>query len=59
LRFKTQAAKGSKMNKATAQRKKLSVTGGTKSLTKRPMTALPAHNRGGTVSSKAVKGVSF
>jgi hypothetical protein len=59
LRFKTQAAKGSKMNKATAQRKKLSVTGGTKSLTKRPMTALPAHSKGGTVNNKAVRGESF
>jgi hypothetical protein len=59
LRFKTQAAKGSKMNKATAQRKKLSVMGGTKLLTSRPTTALPAHNKGGTVSSKAVMGESF
>jgi hypothetical protein len=59
LRRSTQAAKGSKMNKATAQRKKLSVTGGTKSLTKRPMTALLAHSKGGTVNNKAVRGDSF
>jgi hypothetical protein len=59
LRFKTQAAKGNKMNKATAQRKKLSVMGGTKWLTSRPTTTLPAHSKGGTVSSKAVRGESF
>jgi NADPH2:quinone reductase len=33
--------------------------GGTKSLTRRPTTALPAHSKGGTVSSKAVTGESF
>jgi hypothetical protein len=35
------------------------VIGGTKSVTKRPTTALPAHSKGGTVSSKAVIGESF
>jgi hypothetical protein len=47
------------MNKATAQRKKLSVMGGTKVLTNRPTTALPAQSKGGTVNIKAVKGESF
>jgi len=50
---------GSKMRKAMLQRKKLSVMGGTKSLIKRPTTALPAHSKGGTVSIKAVPGESF
>jgi hypothetical protein len=47
------------MNKATAQRKKFRVMGGTQALTKRPTTALPAHSSGGTVNSKAVVGESF
>ena len=47
------------MNKATAQRKKLSVMGGTKVLTMRPTTALPAQRSGGTVKSRAVMGESF
>jgi hypothetical protein len=47
------------MNKATDQRKKLSVIGGTSRVTMRPTTALPAHSKGGTVSSKAVTGESF
>src|SRR5690554_5087795 len=40
-------------------RKKLSVMGGIRSFTTRPTTALPAHNKGGTSSSKAVEGVIF
>jgi hypothetical protein len=47
------------MRKAMLQRKKFSVMGGTKSLIKRPTTALPAHSKGGTVSIKAVPGESF
>jgi len=47
------------MNKATAQRKKLRVIGGTKLLTSRPTTALPAQSNGGTVSKRADKGVIF
>src|SRR5690554_2182080 len=41
------------------QRKKFSVMGGIRSFTSRPTTALPAHNKGGTSSSKAVEGVIF
>jgi hypothetical protein len=47
------------MKKAINQRKKFSVMGGTKSLTNRPTTALPAQSSGGTVSIKAVPGESF
>jgi hypothetical protein len=52
-------ANGNKMKKAINHLKKFSVRGGTKSLTKRPTTALPAHSNGGTVSIKAVPGESF
>jgi hypothetical protein len=47
------------MKKAIAQRRKLRVMGGTKSLTNRPTTALPAQSSGGTVSMSAVPGESF
>ncbi len=47
------------MNRATAQRKKFKVMGGTSVLTMRPTTALPAQSSGGTVSIKAVPGESF
>jgi hypothetical protein len=50
LGWRSFQASGSKIKKAINQRKKFSVMGGTKSLTNRPTTALPAQSSGGTVS---------
>ena len=47
------------MKKASAQRRKFSVTGGISPCAIRPTTALPAHSKGGIVSSSAVPGVSL
>ena len=56
-RRQTQAANGNSSTKASTQRKKFSVMGGTRSYTSRPTTALPAHSSGGRVNNKTVMGV--
>src|SRR5690606_1056122 len=53
----TQPAMGSSMSSASAQRRKFRVNGGTTPCIMRPTTALPAHIRGGSISSTSVVGV--
>jgi hypothetical protein len=53
----TRQANGSRIRKARAQRRKFSVSGGTSGATRRPTTALPAHNTGARVSRRAVEKV--
>ena len=53
----TQPPSGSNSTNASSQRRKFSVSGGTRSTTSRPTTALPAHSRGGKVNKAAVAGV--
>ena len=53
----TQPPSGSNSTNASSQRRKFSVSGGTRSTTNRPTTALPAHSKGGSVNRAAVAGV--
>ncbi len=53
----TRHPSGSNSSVASAQRRKFSVSGGTLPTARRPTTALPAHSRGGSVISKAVRAV--
>ena len=48
-------ASGSSTRQASTQRMKLSVMGGTTGPMSRPITALAAHSKGGSVISRAVR----
>ena len=56
-RRSTQAASGSSSANPATQRSRLKVMGGISPTISRPTTALPAHSRGGRVSSRAVRAV--
>jgi hypothetical protein len=48
---------GKRITKASSQRKKFKVMGGTISATSRPKIELPAHNKGGNSNKPMVAGV--